>query len=729
MTAVAPRGFTFDRNDGRPVLPGNLHTNRLLSHWLDFSQPGRLRLFTGKVELGQGILTALSIIAADELDLNLDQVHIVSASTLEGPDEGMTSSSISVQDSGSAIRHACAEVRFLALEQAAQHHGVAIENLRVVQGRFIDARGLELGTYWDWLQSTNLNREYEGLAKPKPIADLKLHGHGKVRRIDLFEKIMGQPRFIQDLRLPSMLHGRVLRAPSVTAQLVNPDQPVPSDLFDNGAGSFTQLVVDGRFIGVLAATEREAEVALSQLQKRVAWHETASLPDMHNLADFLRTAPHETTNTLQKGQLLEVGNEGVSLSRDYFKPYIAHASIGLCCALAQWDGHTLQVWTHSQGIQNLRDDLTKALGLDKQAIVMRHVEGAGCYGHNGADDVAFDAALLAMNQRDHPVRVVWSRADELSQAPLGSAHLVSLRARLNEQGQISHWHHELWANGYSSRPGRSLVPTLLGASQRAQGQPMPLAINPPLAAGGGADRNAIPGYSFENTHVVNHRLTVMPIRTSAMRALGAFANVFAIESFMDELAHASGQEPLQFRKQHIQDPRSLAVLNAVVDRSKWWSQPKEEGIGHGMAWARYKNTSAWCAVLARVQAGETLRVLQLDVAVDLGRVVDLDGVMNQTEGGALQGMSWALKETVQFDRTRITTQSWADYPILRFSEMPELNIHVLDHPDQPSLGAGESVQGPVAAALGNALFDALGVRVRRLPLSQDHILQALNAAN
>jgi CO/xanthine dehydrogenase Mo-binding subunit len=222
---------------------------------------------------------------------------------------------------------------------------------------------------------------------------------------------------------------------------------------------------------------------------------------------------------------------------------------------------------------------------------------------------------------------------------------------------------------------------------------------------------------------------VMPIRTSAMRALGAFANVFAIESFMDELAHASGQDPLQFRKQHMEDPRSLAVLNAVVDRSTWWQLPKAEGEGHGLAWARYKNTSAWCAVLARVQAGETLRVLQLDVAVDVGRVVDLDGVINQTEGGALQGMSWALKEAVQFDRTRITTQSWADYPILRFSEVPELTIHVLDQPDQPSLGAGESVQGPVAAALGNALFDALGVRVRHLPLSQDHILQALNLPN
>ena len=302
MTAVAPRGFTFDRNDGRPVLPGNLHTNRQLSQWLDFSQPSRLRLFTGKVELGQGILTALSIIAADELDLSLEQVHIVSASTLEGPDEGMTSSSISVQDSGSAIRHACAEVRFLALQEAAQHHGVPVENLCVEQGRFTDTQGRNLGNYWDWLKNISLHREYEGLAKPKSVEELKLHGSGKVRRIDLFEKIMGQPRFIHDLRLPGMQHGRILRAPSVTARLVNPDQLVPANLFETGSDSSTHLVVDGRFIGVVALSERDAEAALTQLQEQVAWHESPSLPDMHNLADFLRAAPHETTNTLQKGR-------------------------------------------------------------------------------------------------------------------------------------------------------------------------------------------------------------------------------------------------------------------------------------------------------------------------------------------------------------------------------------------------------------------------------------------
>jgi CO/xanthine dehydrogenase Mo-binding subunit len=254
-----------------------------------------------------------------------------------------------------------------------------------------------------------------------------------------------------------------------------------------------------------------------------------------------------------------------------------------------------------------------------------------------------------------------------------------------------------------------------------------VAINPPLAAGGGGDRNAVPGYSFEHLSVTNHRLLEMPLRTSAMRALGGYTNVFAIESFMDELAHLSQQDPLSFRLRHLSDERAIDVLKAVVERSTWWQHERDEGVGHGLAWARYKNSGAWCAVAARVQAGERLRVLNLDVAVDVGQVIDLDGVINQTEGGALQSMSWTLKESVGFDATRVLTRSWADYPILRFSELPHVRVHVLDRPDQPALGAGESAQGPVAAALANALFNALGVRVRRLPLNQDNILQALHA--
>lgn len=697
--AATPRGFVIDRGDGQAKLPGSLHVNRRISQWLDFSTPGKVRVMTGKVELGQGILTALSLIAADELRLPLSQIEVVSASTAHGPDEGMTSGSLSVQDSGSAIRQACAEIRRLT--------------------------GLQGGDYWSALKGVSLDYEPTDLAPTLPPGQRQLTGRAKVARLDLPAKVLGQPRFIHDMRPQGLMHGRILRLPSPDAQLLSTQAELQAAL-PSGA----ECVVLGRFVGIVADQEWLAQLALEKASTAARWHETATLPDMHDMEGFLRQAKNETLDTARVG--LGAPEPGqASLSASYYKPYLAHASIGLCCALAHFDGQRLEVWTHSQGIHNLRDDMVRALGgghhpLSKEQITLHHAEGAGCYGHNGADDVAFDAVLLALQKPGRTVRVLWTREQELANAPLGSAHLVDLSATLDDQGQIARWHHELWSNGYSSRPGRSGTSVLLAAPHLPHGQPAPIAINPPLAAGGGGDRNAVPGYAFEHMAVTNHRLLEMPIRTSAMRALGGYANVFAIESFMDELAHQSGQDPLAFRLRHLSDARAIDVLKAVVERSAWWNEPREEGVGHGLAWARYKNTGAWCAVAARVQAGETLRVLNLDVAVDVGQVIDLDGVINQTEGGALQSMSWTLKESVQFDRTRVLTRSWGDYPVLRFGEMPCITVHVLDRPDQPALGAGESAQGPVAGALGNALFDALGVRVRRLPLNQDHILRALH---
>ncbi len=698
---ATPRGFVIDRSDNQAKLPGSLHVNRRISQWLDFSTPGKVRVMTGKVELGQGILTALSLIAADELRLPLSCIEMVSASTAQGPDEGMTSGSLSVQDSGSAIRQACAEIRRLT--------------------------GLHGGDYWQALKGVSLDFEPADLAPTLPASERQLTGQGKVTRLDLPAKVLGQSRFIHDLRPEGLWHARILRLPSPEAQLRSTQAELQAAL---PAGA--ECVVLGRFVGLIAEHEWLAQLALDKASAAARWEEPQTLPDMHQMEDFLRQAKHETLDTARVG--LGGPEPGqASLNATYYKPYLAHGSIGLCCALACFDGDHLEVWTHSQGIHNLRDDMVRALAhgpqpLSKSQITIHHAEGAGCYGHNGADDVAFDAVLMALQKPGRPVRVLWTREQELANAPLASAHLVDLSANLSDEGQIVRWHHELWSNGYSSRPGRSGTSVLLAAPHLPHGQAAPIAINPPLAAGGGGDRNAVPGYAFEHMAVTNHRLLEMPLRTSAMRALGGYANVFAIESFMDELAHQSGQDPLAFRLRHLSDSRAIDVLRAVVDRSSWWHEARPEGVGRGLAWARYKNTGAWCAVAARVQAGETLKVLNLDVAVDVGQVIDLDGVINQTEGGALQSMSWTLKEEVQFDRTRVLTRSWADYPVLRFSEMPRVTVHVLDRPDQPALGAGESAQGPVAGALGNALFDALGVRVRRLPLNQDNILRAVHEA-
>ncbi len=618
----APRGFIIDRGDGRPSLPGSLHTNPRLGQWLSFDRPGTVRAFTGKVELGQGILTALRVLVADELDVALEAVQVESASTLRGPDEAVTSGSLSIQDSGGALRHACAELRAIAVGRAAQRAGLPADAVQVVGGGFITPDGRRVGDYWTELSSADLEGDYQGLAKPKSAGARRLIGRRDIARIDLPDKVFGHPRFIHDLRLPGMMHARVLRPPTLVAQI---DEA--ADAWRSLLPVGVSLMIDGRFMAVLGPIEREVERAVARILPALRWRVPPSLPDASDLETFLRNAPCQSLVAAQRGSP-EAASGGAAdavtpdawpdggrrFEASYLKPYLAHASIGPSCALAQWVDGQLDVWTHSQGIQNLRDDLVIALSADPQppgreAIRIHHVEGAGCYGHNGADDVAFDAVLIARAHPGVPVRVLWSRADELRHSPLGAAQSVRLQARVDGHGAITHWQHDVWANGYSSRPGRAKTSTLLAASERALATDLPVAINPPLATGGGADRNAVPGYELPHYRVVHHRLLVMPLRTSAMRALGAYANVFAIECFMDEIADALAEDPIAFRYRHLEDQRARAVIDEVMTRSRWQERRfgRAEGQGIGFGWARYKNSGAWCAVVAEVQVSDRVR--------------------------------------------------------------------------------------------------------------------------
>jgi CO/xanthine dehydrogenase Mo-binding subunit len=512
-----------------------------------------------------------------------------------------------------------------------------------------------------------------------------------------------------------MLHGRVLRPPSPAAALLSVDDAKVRAL---GA----RVVRDGNFIGVLAEREEIAVKALERLREGAAWNEPATLPDAAALADWLQAQPVETKVVDERAAAAPPAPARTVRAR-YSKPYLAHASIGPSCALAHLQADRLQVWSHSQGVYNLRADLALVLGLPAERIVVAHVEGAGCYGHNGADDVALDAALLARAANGRPVRVVWTRADELAWSPLGPAMAVEIGADLDDRGEVLAWRHELWSNGHSSRPGRARTPTLLAAAHLERPFERVLAINPPLPAGG-ADRNAIPLYDFPARRIVNHRLLSMPLRASALRSLGGFANVFAIESFVDELARGRDEDPVAWRLRHLSDPRARAVIEAAARRAGWGSWQPREAWGHGVGFAKYKNLGAYCAVVAEIEAEREIRVRRLALAVDVGLVINPDGVANQIEGGAVQAASWTLKESVRFDRTRVTSAAWEEYPILRFSEVPAVEVEIVSRPDLSSVGAGEAAQGPTAAAIANAVRDALGVRVRDLPITPERIAAA-----
>ncbi|RZL87712.1 MAG: xanthine dehydrogenase family protein molybdopterin-binding subunit, partial [Variovorax sp.] len=358
---------------------------------------------------------------------------------------------------------------------------------------------------------------------------------------------------------------------------------------------------------------------------------------------------------------------GLQLLRaDYSRPYLAHASIGPSCALATFTEQGVEVWSHTQGVFHLRADLALILKRPAHDIVVHHAQGAGCYGHNGADDAAVDAALLARAVPGRPVRVLWSREDELAWSPFGAAMAVSLEAGLDAQGRIAHWRHAVWSNGHSMRPGRGGdVPVLLAATQLAEPFDAVTAVNPPPGAGGGGERNAVPIYALPAARVVSHRVLDMPLRTSSLRSLGAHCNVFAIESFMDELALACSADPLEFRLRHLDDPRARDVLQAAARMAGWadrHTREREEGTGFGLGLARYKNSGAWCAAVAQIEAAESVHVRRLWIAVDVGCVINPDGVVNQIEGGAIQTVSWVLKEAVRFDDARVLSASWEDYP-------------------------------------------------------------------
>ena len=360
---------------------------------------------------------------------------------------------------------------------------------------------------------------------------------------------------------------------------------------------------------------------------------------------------------------------------------------------------------------------------------MTHVAGAGCYGHNGADDAALDAALLALAVPGGRSRSPGAGPDELGWAPFGAAAVVRITAEVDQAGNVLSWRHQIWGNGHSTRPGSSPGPhspaALLAAGHRAGGRAIEAAAEPPMARGGGAGRNSVPDYDFPACQVVNHRLLDMPLRTSALRSLGAFLNVFAAESFMDELAAAAGRDPVEYRLSCLSDPRARAVIEAAARRSGWDRWSPAESAGHGIGFARYKNTSAYCAVVAEVTAVTEVRVRRLTIAVNAGLVINPDGAANQVEGGAIQAASWTLKEQVRFDRYGVTSDTWETYPILRFSEVPAVDVELLPGGGHPALGVGETAQGPTAAAIGNAVYDALGVRVRTLPLTEENILAAM----
>ena len=703
-----------------PSPPGSLKTSPLLDSWIRIDADGSIGVFTGKAELGQGFKTAFQQIAAEELDVPFGSLKVVTADTRFTANEGYTSGSNSMKDSGTAIQNAAAQVRALLLAEAARRLDLPAETLRTENGAVIAPDGRRLG-YGALVAADMLHVQAQPKSKLKDPASFKVMGQ-PVPRVDIPAKVTGGAAYVQDMRLPGMVHARVVRPPSYRAQLTDCDTSAVEKL-----PGVVKVIRDGNFLAVVARKEFQSIKAMNALSAAAKWAETAGLPKQDDLLRVLTGLPSQDSTIFERTDPSVVGQKTIEAT--YTRPYQAHGSIGPSCAVAQFTDGAVTVWTHTQGVYPDRQGIAEMLRIPPASVRCIHVEGSGCYGHNGADDAAADAALIARALPGLPVRVQWMREQEHAWEPFGPAMVTKLKASLDGSGAISDWNFEVWSNTHSMRPGGA--GSMLAAQHMAQPFTVPAAKPIPLPEGGG-DRNAIPIYKFPNVHVVHHFIPAMPLRISAMRSLGAYHNVFSIESFMDELAVAAGADPVEFRLKHLDDPRGRDVIEKAAQGFGWQKGRKApQGRGLGFAFARYKNLAAYCAVATEVEVNRETgrpRLVRAVAAVDSGQVVNPDGLINQIEGAILQSMSWTLYESVTFDDTRITSIDWQTYPILRFNSVPDsVEVHVINRPGQPFLGSGETGQGPAAASIANAIADATGKRLRHLPLTRKRIKDAIDA--
>jgi CO/xanthine dehydrogenase Mo-binding subunit len=706
-------------------LPGSLANDARLDSWLKIGANGEVTIFTGKAEIGQGIKTALAQIAADELDVSMARIAIVSADTARTPEEGVTSRSFSIIESGTALRLAAAEARSLLLAKAAEQLSIPVERLGVSDGA-VEADQKKI-TYWDLIGGNEFNHQVTGTAKPKHPKDYKYVGRS-VPRIDLLGKVTGKPSYVQDLRLDGMLHARVLRPPLDRADVAIESIEVARA---SALPGVRKIVRNGNFVAVVAEREEQAISALAALKKDTRWRVPA-LPKPEDLKEYLLRAPARDRVLRGDGEVAAaLAKAKHVVEAKYFVPYHSHAAMAPSCAVAQLVGERLTVWTHSQGVFELRRDIAGVIGKPEAQIRLIHMEGPACYGQNGADDAALDAALLALELHGRPVRVQWMREDEFAWEPKGPPMLVSVKAGADADGNVVAWDYEYWTPPHVSRYGKN------GSTVAIGGWHLEKPAAPFFVQGAAADvfARVVAGddtfYKFPNKRVVQHGVTQFaPLRSGELRGVGGFQHSFAIETVLDELAGKCGIDPIAFRLRFVADARMRDVIAAVAAKAQWRGKPagSTDGRGRGFSHFFYDKPLSRAAAIVEVavdRASGAVKVERVTAAFDIGRVINPDGARNQMEGGIIQALSRTLKEQVTFDASGVTSLSWDRYPILDFSEVPEIDVILLDRPEEEPAGAGEAQTPIIPGAVANAIFDAVGVRLREMPFTPERVKRAL----
>ena len=709
----------------------SLENNPSLDDWLAIGPGETVAVRSGKVDIGQRISTAVAMLVADELGVDPDRVKTVRTETGLSPDEGITSGSYSMTQTGEAVRRAAATARRHLLERAARLLDVDPATLEVDDGTIHSRATNRQTSYWELAEGEPFGIGIDPDAPLRPREALRHVGTAATAR-DLEDIVRGRPHFLQDMSRPGMLHARVVRPPHYHARFVGHDPTVSARL----AGEGVEIVRDGSFLAVAAEDEFQAAKAAERLAAAVVWDKGEGLAT-GDIYESLRSNERVSLPVVDGAPVrAPVPPPGdpppgatVTLEARYERPYQMHASLGPSAAMAEFAEGRLTIVSHSQGIYFLRAALAEAFDMEPEAIRIVHAPGAGCYGHNGADDAAFDAAIVARALPGVPVMLKWTREEEHGWEPYGSCASMDLHASLDADGGIVAWSHESYSDTYMMRPRSGpdrIGPARLLASRfRADPLPPPV-MGPAMGPHIGIHRNLDPLYDLPDKRLVKHLVRGMPLRVSALRSLGAYANVFAIESFMDELAAEAGIGPVAFRLDHLSDPRARAVIEAAAERLDPSGADCPEGRGRGIAFSRYKNIAAYAAVVMEVSVTDAaeIRLERCAIAADAGEIVDRAGLAAQLEGGAVQAASWTLHEAVAFDRDGITSRDWDSYPILGFDNVPAFETVLVDPGREPFLGAGEATAGPTAAAIANAVHAATGLRLRRIPFTPDAVRAA-----
>ena len=702
---------------------------RKISNWFNFDKNNVLQVYSGKIDIGQHISSTLALISSKITGINYDQVEIIKLNTDISPNEGKTASSLSVPDSGSAIKAASFTLRKSFLKYSLQTLKVDVDEIIFDNGIIKDINSNRSVSYWDFANT----KEFNELIIPEEfdeneIKEFNYKNNQKIEIKTIHDIVSGKYSYVHDLKFPKMLHARIIRPPNYYSKFVK----IINEIEDKLIELDIKLIVKGSFLAILSPDEFLVVKYLEIIKQNIVWEELRDLSN-NNIYKSLKENDRDTLLVKSGGQAFYEAipiikdfkdKSCTTLTSEYKKGYLMHGPIGPSAACSIFSNNKFTIYSHSQALYDLKLSCSEYFGVNPENVTLKFIPGSGCYGHNGADDVAFEAGLLSKEFPDTHVLLKWTRQDEHCWEPYGSASLNKLTGVINDKGKIIYWSNEVFSDTYMTRPSNTELDNFI-SYKLVNNHFVKRKSTPKTNAHMGIHRNLDPLYDFGETRLVKNLVHDLPLRTSALRTLGAFSNVVALECFINEIAKTKNIDPFEIRINHLSDERAIGVIKNLRDQMT--KEIQKEGLHRGIGFSRYKNSAAFCAVGVELKVNDDLEIKLINawISVDAGEVAYEDGIKAQVEGGFIQAASWSLYEEVKFDTKEIISIDWDTYKIIGFDNIPNIKTDVLDKEGLPYLGVGEVVAGPTGAAISNAISDALGQTIKTMPFTKEIITKEL----